>query len=83
MLCGDGGVAVRLKGLVAPEVAQGGDPGEPGGIAAKAFMVELVDGETVVCDLTQERTHGWRVGWCYLDGQEIAEALVKAGLARD
>ena len=50
---------------------------------AKAFMVELVEGETVVCDLTQERTHGRRVGWCYLDGQDVAEALIKAGLARD
>ena len=46
-------------------------------------MVELVEGQTVVCDLTQERTHGRRVGWCYLDGQDIAEALVRAGLARD
>ena len=46
-------------------------------------MVELVEGETVVCDLTQERTHGRRVGWCYLDGQDVAEALVRAGLARD
>ena len=56
-----GGVAVRLKGLAAPEVAHVGDPGEPGGVEAKAFMVELVEGETVVCDLTQERTPagGW------------------------
>ena len=46
-------------------------------------MVELVEGETVVCDLTQERTHGRRVGWCYRDGQDIAEALIRAGLARD
>ena len=46
-------------------------------------MVELVEGQTVVCDLTQERTHGRRVGWCYLDGQDIAEALIKAGLVRD
>ena len=36
-----------------------------------------------VCDLTRERTHGRRVGWCYLDGQDVAEALVRAGLARD
>ena len=55
----------------------------PAAIAAKAFMVELVEGQTVVCDLTQERTHGRRVGWCYLDGQDVAEALVRAGLARD
>jgi endonuclease YncB( thermonuclease family) len=78
-----GGVAVRLKGVAAPEVAHFGDPGEPGGEQAKAFMVELVEGQIVICDLTQERTHGRRVGWCYRDGQDIAEALIRAGLARD
>jgi endonuclease YncB( thermonuclease family) len=78
-----GGVAVRLKGLAAPEVAHFGDPAEPGGEAAKAFMVELVEGQTVVCDLTNERTHGRRVGYCYRDSADIAEALVRAGLARD
>ena len=78
-----GGVAVRLKGLAAPEVAHGGDPGESGGVEAKAYMVELVEGETVVCDLIQERTHGRRVGWCNVDGQDVAEALIRAGLARD
>ena len=78
-----GGVAVRLKGLAAPEVAHFGDPAEPGGFEAKAFMVELVEGETVVCDLTQARTHGRRVGICFHQGKDIAEALVRAGLARD
>lgn len=77
------GIHVRLKGVAAPEVAHPGDPGEPGGPEARAFMVELVEGETVVCDLTQERTHGRRVGWCYRQGQDIAEALIRAGLARD
>ena len=46
-------------------------------------MVELIERETVVCDLTQERTHGRRVGWCYRGGKDIAEALIAAGLARD
>ena len=32
-------------------------------------MVELIDGKTVVCDLTQERTHGRRVGYRYRDGR--------------
>ena len=76
------GITVRLKGVAAPEVAHFGEPGA-GGEEAKAFMVELVEGETVVCDLTQERTHGRRVGWCYRDGQDVAEALIRAGLARD
>ena len=73
------GSSVHLKGVAAPEVAHFGDPGEPGGVAAKAFMVELVEGRTVVC----ERTHGRRVGWCYVDGQDVAEALIRVGLARD
>jgi endonuclease YncB( thermonuclease family) len=79
-----GGVAVRLKGIAAPEVAHFGDTAEPGGEAAKIFMVELVEGQTVVvCDLTAERTHGRRVDWCYREGVDIAEALIRAGLARD
>ena len=78
-----GGLAVRLKGVAAPEVAHFGEPGEPGGIEAKAFMVELVEDQTVVCDLTQERTHGRRVGICFRQGKDIAEALIRAGLGRD
>lgn len=77
------GIHVRLKGVAAPEVGHFGKPGEPGGEAAKAFMVELVEGATVVCELTKERTHGRRVGWCYRDGVDVAEALIQAGLARD
>ena len=78
-----GGIHVRLKGVAAPEVRHYGQPGEPGGEAAKAFMVELVEGQVLVCDLTQERTHGRRVGWCYRDGRDIAGELITAGLARD
>ena len=77
------GIHVRLKGVAAPEVKHPGHGGEPGGEAARQFMVELIEGETVVCDLTQERTHGRRVGWCYRDGRVIAAELVGAGLARD
>ena len=77
------GIHVRLKGVAAPEVAHAGEAGEPGGEAAKAFMVELIEGETVVCDLTGERTRGRRVGSCYRGRLDVAEALIKAGLARD
>lgn len=77
------GIHVRLKGVAAPEVAHAGEAGEPGGDAARAFMTALIEGQTVVCDLTRERTHGRRVGYCTLDGQDIAAELIKAGLARD
>ena len=37
------GIHVRLNGVAAPEVAHYDQPSEPGGEAAKAFMVELVE----------------------------------------
>jgi micrococcal nuclease len=37
----------------------------------------------VVCNLTSERTHGRRVGICFRQGKDIAEALIRAGLAQD
>jgi endonuclease YncB( thermonuclease family) len=46
-------------------------------------MVELVQGEMVVCNLTRKHSHGRGVGWCYRDGQDVAEALIRAGLALD
>ena len=30
--------------------------------------------------LPRERTHGRRVGWCCRDGQDVADALIRAGL---
>src|SRR3954467_1514251 len=77
------GIHIRLKGIAAPEIPHPGSPGEPGGAEAQRFMAELVEGQTVVCDLTQERTWGRRVGWCYRDGKDVGEAVIRAGLARD
>jgi endonuclease YncB( thermonuclease family) len=71
------GVAIRLKGLAAPERKQAG------GSEATAFMRELTAGRTVVCDLTNERTWCRRVGTCRVGGRDVAAELVAAGLARD
>ena len=72
-----GTMPVRLNGVAAPEAD------EPGGEAATAAMVALVDGRTVRCELDGSRTHDRCAGICYLDGEDIAEALVSKGLARD
>lgn len=77
------GIHVRLNGVAAPEVVHAGDPGEPGGEEARAFMVVLVEGQTVVCDMTRGRTWDRRVGWCYRGGQAIAAELIRGGLVRD
>jgi hypothetical protein len=37
----------------------------------------------VVCRLAGECTHGRRVVWCERRGQDLGEAMVGAGLARD
>ncbi len=42
-----------------------------------------MDGETVVCELTGERTHGREVGVCRVDGRDVGAAVIGAGLARD
>src|SRR4051812_16174562 len=77
------GIHVRLKGVAAPEVAHYAEPGELGGEAAKTFMVHLVEGQVVACDLTQERTHGRRVGLCFRESRDKGAELIKDGLAGD
>ncbi len=72
-----GSVAVRLNGVAAPELS------EPGGRRAKAFMVRLVAGKAVRCDLDGSRSFDRVVGVCYLDGQDIGASIVAASLARD
>jgi endonuclease YncB( thermonuclease family) len=79
------GVLVRLQGVAAPEIAHPnlGIEEEPGGSEAAAFMRQLVDGKTLVCDLTGERTQGRPVALCYRDGRDVAAEVIAAGLARD
>lgn len=72
-----GSMPIRLNGLAAPE----GD--EPGGATATHAMIELVRDRRLRCELNGEGTHDRCVGVCYLEGMDIAEALVLAGLARD
>jgi endonuclease YncB( thermonuclease family) len=69
------GIPVRLKGIDAAE------RGTPRGDAATAAMRAIVT-RTLICNLTSERTHGRRVGWCRTpDGTDIAQALIRKGKA--
>lgn len=54
-----------------------------GGNRACAFLAELAEGRTVVCEPPRERTRGRRVGICRLDGRDLAELEIAAGLALD
>ncbi len=71
------GTPVRLNGLDGPEIST------RIGQEARAFMVRLVRGETVLCQLNGDRTHDRWVGVCFLDGQDIGAIAVAAGHALD
>jgi hypothetical protein len=77
------GIRVRLQGVAAPEIKHPGQPKpELGGPEAAAFMARLVDGQTLVCELTGERTQTRRVGVCRLEGRDVGAEVIAAGLAR-
>lgn len=79
------GVHVRLQGVAAPEIAHPelGIEEEPGGPEAAAFMARLVNGRTLACEPTGERSRGRPVGVCRLDGRDVGAAVIAAGLARE
>lgn len=72
-----GETAVRLSGLHAPEMD------EDSGREARAFMVDLVAGKVVLCQLEGRRSYDREIGDCFIDGRDIAGLLVAAGLGRD
>jgi len=72
-----GKIPIRLNGVSAPELK------EPLGPQSKKFMVGLVDGKKVRCELTGAKTYDRLVGTCYLDGEDIGIAVIAAGLALD
>lgn len=53
------------------------------GREARAFMNQLVRGETVICQLNGGRTHDRWIGVCFLDGQDIGAIAVANGHALD
>ena len=72
-----GKVPIRLKGVSAPEL------GEPLGLKSKEFMLDLVMGKQLRCELSGKKTYDRFVGTCYLGKQDIGAAVVAKGLALD
>jgi len=56
---------------------------QPGGKEATAFLERYAEGKPVRCVLEETRTEKFEIGTCYVGGQDIAAAVVKAGFARD
>lgn len=72
-----GTITVRLLGIAAPE-----DP-QPGGNEATAFLEQYAEGEPVRCALDGTKVQNHEAGICHVAGQDIAAAVIRAGLARD
>ena len=72
-----GKIPIRLNGVSAPEM------NEPLGPQSKAFMIDLVMGKHVRCELDGSKTHDRFVGICYLDEQDIGARVIANGLALD
>ena len=71
-------VAVRVWGLDAPERKQ------RGGTAATNAMRDLIDGKTLTCVERDIDRYRRVVGQCFLEnGQDIAAAMIAAGVARE
>lgn len=72
------GVAVRVWGLDAPERKQ------RGGSAATKALRDLIDGHTLTCLDRGNDRYRRVVGQCFLEnGQDIAAAMIAAGVARE
>ncbi len=70
-------IPIRLNGVSAPELD------EPLGPESKAFMHELVIGQSVHCELNGEKTYDRFVGVCFLNNKDIGISIIEAGLAID
>ena len=66
---------VRLYGIAAP------DFGTPLGSDAVLFLNRLIRSQQVTCRLTGQGFKDAEVGTCRIGGKDIAEALVREGLA--
>ncbi|MFT3732193.1 MAG: thermonuclease family protein [Hyphomicrobium sp.] len=76
---------VRLEGIDAPEIAQTCKTATAEswncGRAAAALLRRLADNQEVTCDRKGNDRYGRALATCFVDGADIDEAMVRAGLA--
>lgn len=80
-----GGMRVRLEGIDAPELAQTCQTATGGtwacGKAAAAMLRKLAEYQEVACDRTGTDRYNRTLATCFVDGINIEEVMVRAGLA--
>ena len=72
-----GQVKVRLNGIDAPE------RGQPRFRAATRALQGFVAGKVVVCRLNGETSYDRDIGSCFVDGYDLAAAVIATGNALD
>ena len=72
-----GPTKIRLQGIAASELD------EPFGPEARDFLTAIALGKRARCDLTGEISFDRQVAVCRIDGRDLGEMMIEAGLARD
>ena len=72
-----GTIKIRLEGIAPPEMD------EPFGLEARDFLTAIALGRRARCDLTGEHSFDRQVTVCRIDGRDLGQVMVEAGLARD
>jgi endonuclease YncB( thermonuclease family) len=72
-----GETRVRLWGIDAPEMSAAG------GAEARDFLARRIEGQPVRCAPKNRDRYGRTVAMCFLDREDIAAMMVRAGHARD
>lgn len=71
------GTPIRLNGIDGPETST------RAGRDARSWMVRLVEGKMVTCQLNGDRTYDRWVGTCFINGRDIGALAIEAGQALD
>lgn len=68
---------IRLWGIDAPEMS------DPAGAASRRGLQATTGGQALACDVVDTDRYGRIVGRCYVDGFDLACAMVAGGWAQD
>ena len=75
------GQSIRLHGIDSPERRQTCDDGWPAAEEARRTLAAIVAAGPVLCDRVSTDRYGRTVGTCKVDGRDVGEAMVRAGMA--
>jgi endonuclease YncB( thermonuclease family) len=71
----------RLWGITVPDPGQVCEDGWPAGQSAEELLTHLTKGQSVVCDPKGDGQDKPRAAVCKADGKDLAEEMVRAGMA--